>query len=256
MPIDLGLATVIGGVLGFGGQTKANKENTKLAREQMRFQERMSNTAYQRAMSDMRKAGLNPLLAYQKGGASTPSGAAPNIRNPMEGAATTAANYVAAQTAKANVKNIEANTALTLEKARTEKFTQGQIRANTGLLGAQQTLAGANTALSQMNFEKGWIEMKRIRADIARIYEVTDLTAGQARNLSVTFENLLTQGDILASELTAKQRDAIYAAIQAKIYESGVGEAKVWIETLGLGKPSEWIDFANKWFKKSGGRRR
>lgn len=39
------------------------------------WQENMSNTAYQRAILDMKQAGLNPILAYNQGGAATTSGA-------------------------------------------------------------------------------------------------------------------------------------------------------------------------------------
>lgn len=60
-------------------QNAAMSYNSAEALANREWQERMSNTAYQRAVEDMRKAGLNPILAYANGGASTPGGSGATI---------------------------------------------------------------------------------------------------------------------------------------------------------------------------------
>jgi hypothetical protein len=74
------LPAIMGGA-SYLGQTGANKTNMQIAQNQMDFQREMSDTAYQRATKDMMAAGLNPMLAYTKGGASTPGGATTQVQS-------------------------------------------------------------------------------------------------------------------------------------------------------------------------------
>lgn len=118
--IAQGAMEIGGQLLQAHGQHQANRTNIRIAREQMAFQERMSNTEYQRSMADLQAAGLNPMLSMMKGGgASTPPGSTARVENVYSGAANSA-NAVARVMGTALMKAQIQKTAAEADKAESE----------------------------------------------------------------------------------------------------------------------------------------
>ncbi len=129
--IAAGGAALLGAGASAYGQHTANKTNLKIAREQMKFQEEMSSTSYQRAMQDMRQSGLNPMLAFQQGGASSPGGASARMEN--VGAAAVGGGTSAASTSmavQATKKQMKLLTEQTREQSAKSDYQEAYTKAH------------------------------------------------------------------------------------------------------------------------------
>lgn len=90
------MGAIMQGIYNGISQKAAMQYNSAEAAKNRQWQQEMSSTAYQRAMADMRAAGLNPILAYQQGGASTPNGSYASIGSSRMDAPSSSAASVSA----------------------------------------------------------------------------------------------------------------------------------------------------------------
>lgn len=221
-----GGSALLGGGISSAGAAKANKMNLKIAREQMAFQERMRNTEFQTAVKDMQLAGLNPALAYEKGGASSPSGASAQMENTLAAAGSSAAQAA----------NLFSNISL-------QQATAKKTNAEADYVAAK---AQAELALTRAQIQQTGMTTARAAQDL-RYQEETFGTrsAGQLYETRLKQLEADYQQRSMASRLEAAGLSPLLMRQDYSLKELGRNEAEAWSKFYGsAGEMAPWLNSA------------
>lgn len=213
-------ASVIGGLFGSSSAKSANRQAQQNAMEQMAWQERMSSTAHQREVADLRAAGLNPILSVNRSGASSPQGTSAPVIN--EGAAALS-SALQTQRQHAELELITAQTEKTRAEAANVRETAGQPTEQTNTLVTQQgvnsSLQGLNKALA--GSARALEQLNKLNAEMVD----TDLEHFREKDL----QKLNLEIGILSERIKTERR---IGKLNATAYAEAMGELKMLSDAL------------------------
>lgn len=159
----------VSGLLGMIGASRQNVASAREADKNRQFQERMRATQYQTAVSDLKAAGLNPMLAYTQGGAGNLSGGQAPVVNTLGQAANSAVDaaqaFVGMQQTREQTAAIELGRLRTLEEISLLREQQDSTSAQAKKLQAEIDAIRQNILGSQLTYQR---DTETFAADVAR----------------------------------------------------------------------------------------